>query len=324
VRRVPFVVLGVLVALVPLLTAASPEQQKGGLTRLRQIVFQAADVATEVGIARGMFAAVGLDVEVTVTGSSTQQMRGLSDSTYDLASTAFDNVLAWSGREGAEIVALAESSIAESLQLPVIVRPEIRTWEDLRGRPLAVDAVDTAYALVLRRILLAHGLDLDRGDYTIVGVGAPTPRLESMQRGETFAAILNPPTDDQAVALGMIRFGDHREVLPEYPGAVWAVTRTFATQHRDVLQRFLRVWAEAIRWARANRQAAIELVSARQGLSPAAVAARLDELPTDATLSVPALQIVLGLRTQFDFSPPMGADLARYYDTTLYPAAIQQ
>ena len=115
---------------------------------------------------RGMFAAAGLDVEVMVTPNSTDQMRGLGKGSWQIVSTAFDNVLGWSGREGAEIVAIAQ--VAQGITLPVYVRPEIKTWDDLRGKPLAVDAVDTAYALVLRRVLLAHGLEMDRGDYTLL------------------------------------------------------------------------------------------------------------------------------------------------------------
>ena len=108
------------------------------------------DAALAVGRARGMFAIPDLDVDVTVTPNSTDQMRGLSKAAWPIVSTAFDNVLGWSGRVGAEIVAVVQ--IAQGITLPVYVRPEIKTWEDLRGKPLAVDAIDTAYALVLRRI----------------------------------------------------------------------------------------------------------------------------------------------------------------------------
>ena len=52
----------------------------------------------------------GLDVEVIVTPNSTDQMRGLGKGSWQIVSTAFDNVLGWSGREGAEIVAIAQVS----------------------------------------------------------------------------------------------------------------------------------------------------------------------------------------------------------------------
>ena len=117
------------------------------------------DAALAVGRAQGFFAADGLDVDVIVTPNSTDQMRGLGKNSWQIVSTAFDNVLGWSGREGAEFVAIAR--VSEGGTLPVYVRPEIKNWEDLRGKALAVDAVDTAFALVLRRVLLAHGLEMD-------------------------------------------------------------------------------------------------------------------------------------------------------------------
>ena len=42
---------------------------------------------------RGLLAERGLDVETTLTPSSTEQMRGVGEGKWDIASTAFDNVL---------------------------------------------------------------------------------------------------------------------------------------------------------------------------------------------------------------------------------------
>ena len=285
--------------------------------QLRFIVFNV-DAATIIARSRGLFASEGVDVEITMTPNSTEQMRGLSTGKWDLASTAFDNVLAWSGREGAEIVAVAQA--AAGILLPVYVRPEIRDWSDLRGKKLAVDAVDTAYALVLRRLLLSHGLDLNRKDYELVPAGATGHRLESMKRGETFAGILNPPWDAQATAAGMVRLADHREVLPQYPGGVIAVSRSWTQTHRKELTSFLRAWLAGGRWAQdpANREEAITLIAADQKLDRDAAAARLTQLPKDPNLNLPGLQSVLDLRVQFGFTLPMGTDLKRYYDLAFY------
>lgn len=288
--------------------------------RLCFIVFNV-DAATIIARSRGLFASEGVNVEVTITPNSTEQMRGLSTGKWDLASTAFDNVLAWSGREGAEIVAVAQA--AAGILLPVYVRPEIRSWDELRGKKLAVDAVDTAYALVLRRILLSHGLNFNRKDYELVPAGATGHRLESMKRGETFAGILNPPWDAQATEAGMVRLADHREVLPQYPGGVIAVSRTWAQAHRNELTCFLRAWLAGGRWAQdpANREETLTLIAADQKLDRDAAAARLAQLPPDARLNLSGLQSVLDLRIQFGFTLPMGADLKRYYDLSFYREA---
>jgi ABC-type nitrate/sulfonate/bicarbonate transport system substrate-binding protein len=282
------------------------------------------DAALAVGRARGMFGAQGLDVEVMVTPNSTDQMRGLGNGAWQIISTAFDNVLAWSGREGAEIVAVAQAS--HGITLPVYVRSEINSWEDLRGKPLAVDAVDTAYALVLRRILLAHGLEMERGDYTLEPKGTTGFRLDSMTQGEAFAAIVNPPWDKKAEAAGHKRFADHREVLPDYPGGVFAVDRKWSTAKPELLVKYLRVWYEALRWCHEekNRAETVKALAEAERIDETAAANRLRQLPPNGDLNLPGLQTVLDLRVQFGLTPPMGQELESYYDRNYYHGAVQE
>jgi ABC-type nitrate/sulfonate/bicarbonate transport system substrate-binding protein len=276
------------------------------------------DAALAVGRAKGMFAAQNLEVDVMVTPNSTDQMRGLGQGSWQLVSTAFDNVLGWSGREGAEIVAIAQVSAGNTL--PVYVRPEIKSWDDLRGKALAVDAVDTAYALVLRRVLLAHGLEMDRGDYTLIAKGTTGFRLDSMASGETFAGVLNPPWDRKAEAAGMKRFADHREVLPDYPGGVYAVNRKWARENHALVAGYLRSWNDALRWAQneKNRDEAIKILAAAEKIDEQAAANRRRQSPNSGVLNLPGLQTVLDLRVQFKLTPPMGQDLAKYYDESFY------
>jgi ABC-type nitrate/sulfonate/bicarbonate transport system substrate-binding protein len=279
------------------------------------------DAALIVGRAKGLFAARDLEVEVMVTPNSTEQMRGLGKGSWQIVSTAFDNVLGWSGREGAEIVAV--SRVSRGNILPVYVRPEIKSWDNLRGKALAVDAVDTAYALVLRRVLLAHGLDMDRGDYTLIAKGTTGYRLDSMIAGETFAGVLNAPWDGKAVAAGMVRFADHREVLPDYPGGVYAVTRQWAGENREVLIRFLRAWNEALRWCqeKTHQSAAVKFIAESEKLDEKGATDRLGQLPEDGRLNLAGLQSVLDLRILFKLAPPMGKNLTAYYDEGFNSAA---
>jgi ABC-type nitrate/sulfonate/bicarbonate transport system substrate-binding protein len=276
------------------------------------------DAALTVAVAKGFFAADGLEVDVIVTPNSTDQMRGLSKSSWQIVSTAFDNVLGWSGREGAEIVAIAQ--VSQGITLPVYVRREIKSWDDLRGKKLAVDAVDTAYALVLRRIILEHGLDFDRGDYELLPLGTTGARLESMIRGETFAGVLNSPWDKKAEAAGHKRFADHREVLPNYPGGVFAVSRKWADENCRLLVKFLGIWNNALRWCHddRNRSDALKIIAAEEKVDETAAARKLTQVPPSGKLNLPRLQSVLDLRVQFHLTPPMGKDLARYYEESFY------
>ena len=280
------------------------------------------DAAFGVGRGKGFFAADAMDVEVIVTPNSTEQMRGLGKNSWQIVSTAFDNLLGWSGREGAEFVAVAQVSAGGTL--PIYVRPEIKNWQDLRGKALAVDAVDTAFALVLRRVLLAHGLEMERGDYSLIAKGTTGFRLDSMIKGETFAGVLNSPWDAKATAAGMVRFADHREVLPDYPGGVYAVERKWAAANRELLRKFLAVWNHSLDFALAekNRNEVLRIVAAEEMLDDKGAARKLAQLPKSGQLNLPGLQCVLDLRVMFNLTPPMGKDLANYYDEDFYRGAV--
>jgi ABC-type nitrate/sulfonate/bicarbonate transport system substrate-binding protein len=298
--------------------APSVEAQQRELRQIQVNVFRE-DPAIVVGRLKNFFASEGLEVKVTRTANSTDQMRGLSNGTYQVASTAFDNVLGWSGREGVELVAV--SQIIDTAVFPLYVRPEIKQWSDLRGKKLAVDAVDTAFALVLRKILLAKGLDFSRGDYELIAVGNTPLRLESMKRGDTFAGILTPPVDTQAVAAGMIRLGDSSEVLPDFPNTIFAASRAWAQNQRPTLVSFLRSWLASLAWIRANHDDAINLTGAELKVNPKVAGELVGELSTTGALNPAALERALSLRTQFGLTPPMGPDVAKYYDTQYYRAA---
>jgi len=158
---------------------------------------------------------------------------------------------------------------------------------------------------VLRRVLLAHGLEMERGDYRLIAKGTTEYRLDSTIPGETFAGVLNAPWDGKAAAAGMVRFADHREVLPDYPGGVFAVSRRWAAENRDLLVKYLRVWNDALGWAHEEKGAA----------------RKLTQLPATGNLNLSGLQSVLGLRVQFNLTPPMGTKFSSYYDEAFYQAA---
>ncbi len=290
------------------------------LTKIGFITF-GEGAAVALARAGGLLEAQGLEVEVTRTPSSTEQMRGLIQGRWQIASTAFDNVLAWSEREGPEVVAVARAS--SGVNLPVYVRPEIQTWDDLRGKALAVDAVDTAYGLVLRRILQEHGLELDR-DYTFVPAGATGYRLESMEKGETFAGVLNPPWNARAEEAGMRLIARHSDVVPGYPGGVIAVSRPWGEANRKTVVGFLRALLAAGRWARdpSRRKAAAALVAGATDLSEERAARALDDIPDPLRPEPETFAIPLEIRLRFGLTPPHGPDIAAYLDHSYLEEAL--
>jgi hypothetical protein len=65
----------------------------------------------------------------------------------------------------------------------------------------------------------------------------------------------------------------------------------------------------------------VSIVAASERLDEKAAENRLHQLPKDPRLNLPGLQSVLDLRVQFGLTPPMGKNLASYYDESFYRQA---
>ena len=93
-------------------------------------------------------------------------------------------------------------------------------------------------------------------------------------------------------------------------------------ENRALLLRYLRAWDQALRWCHdeKNRDEAIRLIAEAEKIDEKAAANRLRQSARDGRLNLPGLQSVLDLRVQFELTPPMGEDLAKYYDENLYHA----
>jgi ABC-type nitrate/sulfonate/bicarbonate transport system substrate-binding protein len=291
-----------------------------GLTALRLITFQP-PVVLAVARERGFFAREGLRVEHTITRSSQQLMRGVIDGTYDLAFTNPDNWVTYYTRDGADVFMFLGAITGGERTL--VARPEIQTAADLRGKALAVDAVDSGFVMILWKILNDLGVDYRTGDPTLIPVGTTALRLESMLRGETYAAIMTSPETEQALAQGCHVLGRSTDHLPNYPGPQGGTTRRWAAAHADELVRFIRAYAAATEWAltRANREAAIALHLAATGLTREQAEDDYAIIQPGAAINVAGIQTILDLRTALGFLQPPAPPAAAFYDAQYWEAA---
>ena len=176
------------------------------------------------------FAREGLTVEVELTRGSVEQIRGLLEGRWDIAHTAADNVMAYRDREGADLFVFAVIDLGVGQTL--VVRPEVTSFADLRGRPLAVDAIDTGYAFVLRRMLANN--DLPWGCYELVPVGSTPQRLQALREGRVVGALLSSPAE------GLRVLAPAADYFPLYPGLTAATTRGWARAHEGELVGYTR------------------------------------------------------------------------------------
>jgi ABC-type nitrate/sulfonate/bicarbonate transport system substrate-binding protein len=211
------------------------------------------------GVAQGIFAKRGIALELSFTENSAVQREGLAARRFDVVHAAVDNAVAMaeSGKGDVVIVAGGDSGMNE-----FIVQAHIASFADLRGRKLAVDAPNTAYAIQAKKILLRNGLK-EGADYEVVPVGRGELRLKAMAGSKDYAAaILNLPFSIQAEQLGMKSLGNTVDMLGPYQAGGAFALRTWVGSYGALLERYIAAYLESLRWVRLpeNRTACVALL----------------------------------------------------------------
>ena len=162
----------------------------------------------------------------------------------------------------------------------VFCQPDIGSFADLRGKTVIVDATNTAFALVLYRVLAQNGLR--RGDYAARSVGATPLRLAEMLKDTSAkAAILNLPFRILAKRAGLKDMGEAVGFVGPYLSTAGFVMRSWGEANADLLSRYIQAYVTGLRWAidPANCDAAIGLLASNLRIEPDVAARRLMRSP---------------------------------------------
>jgi ABC-type nitrate/sulfonate/bicarbonate transport system substrate-binding protein len=143
--------------------------------------------------------------------------------------------------------AVAISSQTANPVYSLIVRPEISTFDDLRGKEITLTAPWDTITVTTRKLLSLHGIG--PMDFQFRRIRNSDARLECMQSGECAAITAGQPHDIKAINLGL---GYHRLGVTNEVGPVVfnleIVRRQWAEENRDVVVRYLRAAAGAMRF----------------------------------------------------------------------------
>jgi len=281
-------------------------------------------VATE----KGFFEEQGLDVRITLTGSSTELREGLAAGKYQIAHTAADNAVAMVELQHAEAVIIMGGDNSFN---HLFVTPEIKTYEDLRGKTLVVDAPNTAFALVAYQMLADHGVK--RGEYTVsLEGGTPAKRIVAMADNRIAqAGMLNLPYSVLAPGKGLHELGSLTSAIGPYQGTTGFALRPWAEANRDTVVKYIGAYIQAVRWIKtpAHKAEAVAMLVNHLKLAPEVAAQCYDIVadPTtgfakDAEFDLKGFENVLKLRAVVEGAwggkPPAAAG---YYDLSFYDQA---
>jgi NitT/TauT family transport system substrate-binding protein len=246
---------------------------------------------------QGYFAKYGLSVDealmrnnasVEASMLSNELQFGFSGIAAALASRASGGETVWAG-------SYLDKAIGE-----MVVRPDIQQPSELRGRRVGVQSIGGTVHLRALLTVQKLGLDPERDVQYIVACDDPT-LAQSLVAGAIDAAAISPTSAAVARANGMHGWDLGDLDVPESAVSV-LVTRTYAREHPEVVEAFLKGIAEGVAFL-------------EQGQSDPAARARsleivADRLRVPADVVAPELDKIAEL-ARVDLSPDM-ANLADY------------
>jgi ABC-type nitrate/sulfonate/bicarbonate transport system substrate-binding protein len=301
-------------------------------TPLRVNVFPGSqNLAIFIGLERGIFAKHGLKVELQNTPNSDAQRSGLAEGKFEIAHAAIDNAVAMVEAAGRDtiIVMGGDASMNEFM-----VRPEINAVADIKGKVVAVDAPNTAYALVAKKILKNNGL-IEGRDYTVRPVGGTMQRSQAMATNpELVAGMVNLPFSITIREKGLKSLGRQRDLLGPYQATGAFVMRPWAQANADVLERYLAAYVESVRIALdpANKAEASAALVKRLKLDPQVADQTVEQLmipgfglAPDARFDMEGFRTVLALRAEIEGQwggKPPAPD--KYIDLGYYDRAVKR
>ena len=212
---------------------------------------------------KGFFAREGIKLErISIPGGTDKMVIALEQGAVDVTQTATPYLIQAVLR-GSDAVGIASETANPIYSL--IVKPEIASFADLKGRMLGLSLPIDTISISMRKLLALKGLG--PADYRVKELVGTPVRFECLRRGECDGVPLGQPDDLIALTQGYRRLGLSTEAVSAFQFQLLAVKRSWAASNKDAVMRFVRAIASSLRFMRdpANRDEVVKAMVAVTG-----------------------------------------------------------
>jgi NitT/TauT family transport system substrate-binding protein len=217
-----------------------------------------AGIVTWLAVDKGLFAKNDLNVELIYVAGS-QAMQSLLSGTTPMGIQGIEPVFRVNA-QGSDTVMLL--GIVTKPPFSIMVRPEIKDYRELKGKPMGITRYGSATDLLLRLALDKWGLKPEI-DVPILQMGGVPPILAGLQSKKIFGGPLSLPTLAKAKQEGYRELADLADLIPEYQVAGVVTRRAFIKQNPDVVRGFVNAIAEAMVLFRRDPESVMKVMKTR-------------------------------------------------------------
>jgi NitT/TauT family transport system substrate-binding protein len=187
----------------------------------------------------GLFEKHGLDTTLIYLDGGSRAIQVLLSGDVPIVQGGSNSPVAARLR-GGDVTLIA--GIVNVLAYSLIVHPDIKRPEDLRGKKLAISRYGSNSDYATRKILIKWGLKPDT-DVAIIQIpgGQPT-RLASVQNGQVAGLVAQPPVTALARKARLNSLAEPSDFGSAYTNTPIAATGAFIKDRRDTVRRFTRAF----------------------------------------------------------------------------------
>jgi NitT/TauT family transport system substrate-binding protein len=244
---------GFAVALLILVAASARAQDK---VRIGLSAISATSGSIWVAEEKGLFKKHGLDAEVIIIGGGASRVVSSLIAGEIQFSVGGGDAVIRAGLRGADGVLVA-SPMKTGLQR-MMVRPEIKTPADLKGKSIAVTRFGSASHWVLQLFLRKWGMRTD--DIKMLQLGSSPAMFASLEKAGVDGAVFTIPTFFLAEERGYRILADPVEMEIYYLQNSVDTTRSYLKRDRDQALRVVKVLCEGLAYFQKNKKESIEVL----------------------------------------------------------------
>ena len=190
----------------------------------------------------GLFRKYGLDVNLSYTAGAAQVIQTMM---------AGENQIATAGGSGvvdADIAGADLVAVAGMVNMPafyIVVQPEIKSIQDLRGKPVGVTRFGSSTDFTMRYILKRAGLEPDK-DVPLLQMGGQPELAAGIETRRIFAAPMTPPALQKTLKAGARIQIPPKTIGLSFPHVGIVVRKTYLAAHRQVVKSFIAGYSEGV------------------------------------------------------------------------------
>jgi ABC-type nitrate/sulfonate/bicarbonate transport system substrate-binding protein len=206
----------------------------------------------------GVWEKNGLAVDSSPQLVREKAVDALKNRHVDLISGNHHNLYARNAKNDDDFVHLAQAG-NDWTENRLVASGEVRSVQDLRGKKVVADKLDSHAGLNVWLFLRQEGLDADRGDVELVELrGTSEERWRRVLDGEYAGTFVGIPHDRRA-ALAGARVITVR-AMPMIRGVTLTTTTNFVQQNEDRIRRLIRGFIDAIHFFLTRKEDTLEII----------------------------------------------------------------